>query len=155
MSTLETQPAGAITPVGGGFLAVDTPPEAIFTAEDFSEEQHQVKATADRFMNEQVMPRISDFEQQEPGLARDLIRRAGDLGLLAVLVPEAYGGLEMNMTTAQVVAESVGRYAGFSTTYGAHTHIGTQPLVFFGSEGQKTTVTCRVSLPANGLPPIV
>ena len=137
MSTLETQPAGAIPPAGGGFLAADTPPEAIFTAEDFSEEQRQVKATADRFMNEQVIPRISDFEQQEPGLARDLIRRAGDLGLLAVLVPEAYGGLEMNMTTAQVVAESVGHYAAFSTTYGAHTHIGTQPLVFFGSEEQK------------------
>ena len=137
MSTLETQSAGAITPSGGGFLAGDTPPEAIFTAEDFSEEQRQVKATADRFMNEQVIPRISDFEQQKPGLARDLIRRAGDLGLLAVLVPEAYGGLEMNMTTAQVVAESVGRYAAFSTTYGAHTHIGTQPLVFFGSEEQK------------------
>ncbi|HUG80526.1 MAG TPA: acyl-CoA dehydrogenase family protein, partial [Bryobacterales bacterium] len=76
-------------------------------------------------------------EAQQPGLARTLMKQAAELGLLAAGVPEQYGGLEMDMTTGQVVAERCGRYASFSTTYGAHTHIGTLPLVYFGTEEQK------------------
>ncbi len=138
MATTQTDPAPLITaPTGGGFLLEDAPAEAVFTPEDLNEEQRQIESTADRFMTEEVVPRISDLEAQQPGLARTLMKQAAELGLLAAGVPEQYGGLEMDMTTGQVVAERCGRYASFSTTYGAHTHIGTLPLVYFGTEEQK------------------
>jgi alkylation response protein AidB-like acyl-CoA dehydrogenase len=122
---------------GGSFLFEQLPAATLHTPEDFSEEQRQTAATADRFMNEEVMPAIEDFEHHKPGLALALLKRAGGLGLLAVVIPEKYGGLEMDMGTAVIVAERVGRYASFSTTYGAHADIGTRPLLFFGTEQQK------------------
>ena len=133
MSTTEVQ-AATIQP-GGGFLLGETP--ATFTPEDFTEEQRQIAATASRFMADEVLPVRAEFEQQQPGLARTLMQKAGQLGLLAVRVPEKHGGLEMDMVTAQVVTENLGSYASFSTTFGAHTHIGTLPLVYFGTEEQK------------------
>jgi butyryl-CoA dehydrogenase len=138
MSTTQANPASAIVAsTGGGFLLEDVPAEAVFTPEDLNEEQRQIESTADRFMTEEVVPRIGELEAQQPGLARELMKQAADLGLLAAGVPEQYGGLEMDMTTGQVVAERCGRYASFSTTYGAHTHIGTLPLVYFGTKEQK------------------
>ena len=134
VAPLETS---AAAPAGGSFLIEHAAAEHTFTPEDFSEEQRQTSATAERFMTEEVIPTIPDYEQKEPGLARGLIEKAGELGLLAVLVPEKYDGLEMDLTTQMLVNESVGRYAAFSTTYGAHAGIGTLPLVFFGSEEQK------------------
>ncbi len=123
--------------LGGSFLFEDLPAANVFTPEDFTEEQRQTFATADRFMSEEVVPAIDEFEHHKPGLARQLLRRAGELGLLAVFIPEKYGGLEMDLGTALVVAERVGRYASFSTTYGAHADIGTRPLLFFGPEELK------------------
>ncbi len=138
---MATTPAYSAPPVaapaGGGFLLEDAPAQTVFTPEDLNEEQRHIESTADRFMTEEVVPRIGELEAQQPGLARELMKQAADLGLLAAGVPEQYGGLEMDMTTGQVVAERCGRYASFSTTYGAHTHIGTLPLVYFGTEEQK------------------
>lgn len=122
---------------GGSFLFEQLSAATLHTPEDFTEEQRQTAATADRFMSEEVVPAIEDFEHHKPGLARELLKKAGDLGLLAVMIPEKYGGLEMDMGTAVIVAERVGRYASFSTTYGAHADIGTRPLLFFGTEQQK------------------
>jgi len=137
MATTEATPVTTTAPTGGSFLIDDLPAEAAFTPEDLNEEQRHIEVTAERFVTEEVMPRIDQLEAQEPGLSRKLMKHAGDLGLLAVGTPEQYGGLEMDMTTGQVVAERIGRYASFSTTYGAHTHIGTLPLVYFGTEDQK------------------
>ena len=136
MPATEIQPSSTSLP-GGGFLLSESSHSAAFTPEDFTEEQQQIAATAARFMTDEVVPVRSDFEQQQPGLARSLMRKAGELGLLAVRVPEKYGGLEMDMVTAQVVSENLGGFASFSTTFGAHTHIGTLPLVYFGTEEQK------------------
>ena len=133
MSMTEIHPAAAEP--GGGFLLGF--PSSVFTPEDFTEEHRQIAATAARFMADEVRPVVAEFERQEPGLARALMRKAGELGLLAVRVPERHGGLEMDMVTAQVVTENLGGYASFSTTFGAHTHIGTLPLVYFGTEEQK------------------
>ncbi len=129
--------ASVAAPPGGSFLIDDLKPEQTFTPEDFSDEQRQAGVTSDRFMSEEVIPAIPDYEQKVLGLARALIEKAAELGLPAVLVPEKYDGLEMDITTQMVVNESVGRYASFSTTYGAHAGIGTLPLVFFGTEEQK------------------
>lgn len=132
-------------PVGGSFLIQPTEPSAVFTPEDFSEEHRQTKSTADRFMAEEVLPVVDRYEQKEDGLARKLIRQAGDLGLLSILVPEQYDGLEMDLTSQLLVAESVGGYSSFSVTYGAHSGIGTLPLVYFGTEEQKQRYLARIS----------
>lgn len=132
-------------PVGGSFLIQPTEPSAVFTPEDFSEEHLQTKSTADRFMAEEVLPVVDRYEQKEDGLARKLIRQAGDLGLLSILVPEQYDGLEMDLTSQLLVAESVGGYSSFSVTYGAHSGIGTLPLVYFGTDDQKQRYLARIS----------
>ena len=133
------------TPAGGGFLIEATAPAESFTPEDFSDEQRQTKATADRFMEEEILPSIPRYEQKEDGLARGLIRKAGELGLLSILVPEKYDGLEMDLTSQLLVAESLGGYASFSVTYGAHSGIGTLPLVFFGTDEQKQKYLARMA----------
>ena len=130
---------------GGGFLVESTAPADAFTPEDFNEEQRQTKATADRFMEEEILPVIPRYEQKEEGLARGLIRKAGELGLLSILVPEKYDGLEMDLTSQLLVAESLGGYASFSVTYGAHSGIGTLPLVFFGTDEQKQKYLARMA----------
>lgn len=132
-------------PVGGSFLLEATAADAAFTPEDFSEEHRQTKATADRFMAEEVVPVVDRYEKKEDGLAPQLIRQAGELGLLSILVPEEYDGLEMDLTSQLLVAESMGGYAAFSVTYGAHSGIGTLPLVFFGTDDQKQRYLARIS----------
>lgn len=130
---------------GGGFLVESTAPADAFTPEDFSAEQRQTKATADRFMEEEILPAIPRYEQKEAGLARGLIRKAGELGLLSILVPEKYDGLQMDLTSQLLTAESLGGYASFSVTYGAHSGIGTLPLVFFGTDEQKQKYLARMA----------
>jgi alkylation response protein AidB-like acyl-CoA dehydrogenase len=123
--------------LGGGFLLGEVSAEEAFTSEDFSEEQRQIYATADQFMTNEVLPTIAEQEEKKPGVARKLMEKAGELGLLATLVPEKFGGLELDLTSQMIVAERIGRYASFSTTYGAHSGIGTLPLVYFGTDDQK------------------
>ena len=138
MSTTISEPATARpTLLGGGFLLGEVRANDVVTPEDFSEEQQQIYATADQFMTNEVVPTIAGQEEKTPGVARKLMGKAGELGLLATLVPEKFGGLELDLTTQMIVAERIGRYASFSTTYGAHSGIGTLPLVYFGTEDQK------------------
>ncbi len=133
------------SPAGGAFLLGATDPSGVLTPENFSEEQQQTKATADRFMAEEVLPVVSRYEEKEDGLARSLIEKAGELGLLSILVPEAYDGLEMDLVSQLLVAESLGGYAAFSVTYGAHSGIGTLPLVFFGTDDQKERYLAKMA----------
>ncbi len=122
---------------GGGFLLEDVAAAEVFTPEDFSEEHRQIQATASRFLDEEVLPQVDALEKQEDGLSRRLIEKAAELGLCSILVPEKYDGLELGLTSQLIVAEQMGRYASFSTTYGAQAGIGLLPLVFFGNEEQK------------------
>ncbi len=126
-----------LAPAGGHFLIDNCDGSGVFTPEDFSEGQRQALATTRRFVEAEVEPRIAEFERKEPGLARQLIEQSAELGLLGILVPERYDGLELDITTQMLVAEAMGGYASFSTTYGAHAGIGTLPLVFFGTEDQQ------------------
>lgn len=142
--TSTISPTQIATPPGGSFLIASVDPDQVFTPEDFDEDQDQVRRTTLRFMAEEVLPRVADFENKEPGLARQLIEQAAELGLLGVLVPERYDGLEMNLATQALVSECLGSYASFSTTYGAHAGIGTLPIVFFGTEQQKQAYLPRL-----------
>lgn len=137
MPTTSASPVqGVAAPAGGNFLIEDAVPEQIFVPEDFDETHRQVRTTASRFMREEVLPKIPDMERKEPGVARALIDQAAELGLLGILVPERYDGLELDLTTQMLVAECIGGYASFSTTYGAHAGIGTLPIELFGTESQ-------------------
>jgi butyryl-CoA dehydrogenase len=137
MSTTISQPATRASLLGGGFLLGEVAAQEVFTPEDFSEEQRQIYSTADQFITNEVVPTISEQEQKAPGVARKLMEKAAELGLLGTMVPEKFGGLELDLTSQMIVAERIGRYASFSTTYGAHSGIGTLPLVYFGTEDQK------------------
>ena len=138
MATLTSPPIPTVAaPAGGGFLMEDRKPSDVFTPEDFTEEQQQVAATAERFMTDEVLPVAGRCEHKEPTLMVGLLRKAAELGFLGVLVPEKYDGLELDLTTQMIICEQLGRYASFSTTYGAHSGIGTLPLVFFGTHEQK------------------
>ena len=138
MATLTSPPIPTVAaPAGGGFLMEDRKPSDVFTPEDFTEEQQQVAATAERFMTDEVLPVAGRCEHKEPTLMVGLLRKAAELGFLGVLVPEKYDGLELDLTTQMIICEQLGRYASFSTTYGTHSGIGTLPLVFFGTHEQK------------------
>ncbi|HEX4168493.1 MAG TPA: acyl-CoA dehydrogenase family protein [Bryobacteraceae bacterium] len=122
---------------GGSFLIEELPAENVFTPEDFSEEQIHIAKTATEFSKNEVLPAAPEIEAKNFAVTRRLLRKAGELGLLAVDIPEAYGGLEMDKVTSALVAESLSKNASFSVAFGAHSGIGTLPLVWYGTEDQK------------------
>ena len=122
---------------GGSFLLEDRQPEEIFTPEDLSEEQQQIADTADRFAREQLLPAADRVEAKESGVLRSLLVEAAELGFTAVDIPEQYGGLGLDKVTSALVADHLSSLASFSTSFGAHTGIGTLPIVWYGTEEQK------------------
>jgi len=117
---------------GGEFLIADT--SEIFTPEDLTEEQRMIGETTKEFVDSEVQPQLPAMEQHAWEIARELIKKAGDLGLLGATIPEEYGGLGLDQTTGVVIAEMIGRGGGFGTTFGAQTSIGVLPILYFGSE---------------------
>ena len=93
--------------------------------------------TAQEFVDREVIPRLAEIEEKKHGVVPDLLRRAGEIGLLAIEVPEAYGGLGLDKATALLVSERAAKLGSFSISWGAHTGIGTLPIVYYGSEAQK------------------
>src|SRR5450755_1534242 len=135
---MATIPAARKTSIaGGGFLLEERPPAEIFTPEDFSEQHQLIAQTAEEFAVNEIVPNIDKMEHKDFSISRALLKKAGELGLSSVEIPEAYGGLEMDKVSAAVVADHIAKYAGFATTWGGHTGIGTLPLVYFGTEEQK------------------
>ena len=122
---------------GGSFLTEERQPQDIFTPEDFSEEQRQIAKTTIEFTTNEVTPAAAEIEAKNFTVTRSLLRKAGELGLMGVDVPEAYGGLELDKVTSAIVAESMSQLASFSVAFSAHVGIGTLPLVWYGTEAQK------------------
>src|SRR5579863_9244369 len=122
---------------GGGFLIEERQPNEIFTPEDLTEEHLAIARTADKFWSQEVDPHLDAIQHQEPGVALTVLRKAAALGLAGITVPETYGGMEMDLTSAMVVAEHMARDGSFSGWYGAHTGIGTLPILYFGTGEQK------------------
>ena len=139
MATMEsTLSTGAVKRIkGGSFLIADLEPQDVFTPEDLSDEQRQVAKTASRVARNEVVPAVREIEAKNFAVMTGLLRKAGELGLTGVDVPEMYGGLGMDKITSAVVAESVSKQASFSTTFSAHAGIGTLPIVWYGTEAQK------------------
>jgi butyryl-CoA dehydrogenase len=122
---------------GGSFLLEERQTADVFTPEDFSEQQRMIGQTTEEFTVNEILPQAEKIEHKDYSISRDLLKKAGDLGLSGVEIPEAYGGLEMDKVTAAIIADHIAKYAGFGTTWGAHSGIGMLPIVYFGTEEQK------------------
>ena len=135
MATTKSAPGTSIS--GGSFLLDTRSPEEVFTPEDFSEQHVLIGQTAEEFAQKEIVPNIEKMEHKDFSITRDLLKKAGELGLSGVEIPEAYGGMELDKVSAAVIADHIAKYAGFATTWGGHTGIGTLPLVYFGNDAQK------------------
>src|ERR1700738_3950361 len=117
---------------GGSFLLEERKPDEVFTPEDFTEQHRLIGQTAEEFAVNEILPNVEKMEHKHFSITRDLLKKAGAPGLRGVEIPEAYGGLEMDKVTAAVIADHIAKYAGFATSWGGHTGIGTVPIVYFG-----------------------
>ena len=122
---------------GGSFLLEERHAQDIFTPEDFSEEHRQIAKTAIDFVTNEVLPAAAEIEAKNFEVTRNLLRKTGELGLMSVDVPEAYGGMEMDKVTSAVIAESISKLGSFSVAFSAHVGIGTLPIVWYGTAEQK------------------
>ncbi len=122
---------------GGAFLIEERTPAEIFTPEDFTEEHRMIAETTRQFIDNEVTPRVDELEHHDWALARELVRKAADLGLISANIPEEYGGLGLDQTSGALVGENIGRCASFATTLGAESGIGLLPIIYFGTEAAK------------------
>jgi alkylation response protein AidB-like acyl-CoA dehydrogenase len=132
--------ATTLTPTkhqGGSFLLTPSEPGEIFSPEDFTQEHHAIARTTEEFWNKEVAPNLEAIQHQEPGLAISILRKSAQLGLTGVILPEKFGGMEMDLTSMMIVAEGVSKDGSYSGWHGAHTGIGTLPLLMFGNDEQK------------------
>lgn len=126
------------TEAGTAFLTtpVSESADRIFTLEQRDEEQRWISESAVTFTQRELLPHVEAIDRQEPGLMPSLVKKAGEQGLLSIDVPEEYGGAELGLLTSALVASSINE-ASFAVAFGAHTTIGTLPIVFYGNEEQK------------------
>ncbi len=122
---------------GGSFLLTDTQPEQVYSPEDFSEEHRMIAQTTMEYIEKEVIPNSQRIEEKDYELQRELLRKAGELGLLAASVPETYGGLALDQISAMLISEHLTGQGSFVTTFGATASIGTLPIVYFGTDEQK------------------
>jgi alkylation response protein AidB-like acyl-CoA dehydrogenase len=122
---------------GGNFLLAEAKPEEVFTPEDFNEQHQLIQQTAEEFAVKEIVPVADRIEQKEWSLSRELLQKAGELGLTSVDIPEEYGGLEMDKVSSAIIADRIARSGSFTVSFGGHAGIGTLPIVYFGTEEQK------------------
>ena len=142
MSTqTEARAAGA----GAAFLSTDAAPADVFTREDLTPAQQMFGRIAEDFMRTEVVPRDAEIHAKDWALTRELLLKAAELDLLRVDIPEAYGGLGLDKVSSAFVGEKIGVVPSFAGSLGAHTGIGTLPLVYFGTEEQKARYLPRLA----------
>jgi alkylation response protein AidB-like acyl-CoA dehydrogenase len=125
-----------LTP-GGGFLLESPRPEDIFTPAELTDDQRLIGQSAEEFVTKEVTPLIPELEQHKEGLMAGLMKKAGEIGLLGGGVPEEYGGSGLDRISSTVLSDKISSYGSFSVSVGAHSGIGTLPIVYFGTEEQK------------------
>jgi alkylation response protein AidB-like acyl-CoA dehydrogenase len=130
---------------GGAFLIEELNPQDVFTPEDFNEEHRMIAETTRQFVDNEVVPHIDDLEKHDWTLARQLIKKAADLGLIGANIPEEYGGLGLDQTSGALIGENIGRSASFATTLGAESGIGLLPLVYFGTDAAKEKYLAKIA----------
>ncbi len=131
MSTSDSLPSGA------SFLWDPPSEKTVMAPERFTEEQREIASAARKFSDNEIVPRIAQIESKKSGLVPELLRKAGELGLLMVDIPSDYGGLGLDKTTSMLIAEAFAVVGSFAVSLGAHTGIGTMPILYFGTPEQK------------------
>jgi len=122
---------------GGSFLLEELSPSDVFTPEDFGDAHKMIVNTISRFVKNEVLTNAEQIEQKDWDLTRKLMRQAGELGLLGVDIEEEYGGSHLDSIASLLITEHSSLSGSFGLTMGAHTGIGSMPLVFFGNKAQK------------------
>lgn len=123
---------------GGEFLIKEIPAEEIFSLEELNEEQKMLRDSAKEFIDREVVPQKERFEKKDYALTEEVMRKLGEMGMLGIAVPEQYGGLGMGFVTTMLACDYISGVTGsLATAYGAHTGIGTLPIVLYGTEAQK------------------
>ncbi|WP_286744635.1 acyl-CoA dehydrogenase family protein [Roseivirga sp. UBA1976] len=123
---------------GGEFIVRETEANEVFIPEEFSEEQKMMAQACQDFIDTEISPKADEIDSmKDPDLVPGIFKKAGDLGLLGISVPEQYNGMGMSFNTSMLIADIIGAAGSFSTTYGAHTGIGTLPILYYGNEEQK------------------
>ncbi|HKT38170.1 MAG TPA: acyl-CoA dehydrogenase family protein, partial [Ktedonobacterales bacterium] len=121
---------------GASFLTTPVTSADFLTLEKLTDEQREIRDSAATFIQREVLPKTDQIDAQEPGLMPALLKEAGEQGLLMIDVPEEYGGADLGMIVSALVAQQM-RQASFAVAQGAHTTIGTLPIVFYGTDAQK------------------
>jgi alkylation response protein AidB-like acyl-CoA dehydrogenase len=135
---MATAPVSQVLNRGGAFLITPCRPEEVFTPADFSDDQRLIGQTAEEFVQKEVMPAIPELEaHKDERLMAQMLKKAGEIGLLGGGIPEAYGGSGLDKISAAILAEKLAGYGSFAVSHGGHSGIGTVPIVYFGTEEQK------------------
>jgi len=122
---------------GGEFLIRETKANEIFIPEEWTEEQKMLADMCKEFIKTEIYPHLDRMDRMEEGFMPNLLEKAGELGLLSISIPEELGGMGMDFKTSMLATDSLGASHSFSVAYGAHTGIGTLPLLYYGTEEQK------------------
>jgi butyryl-CoA dehydrogenase len=122
---------------GGSFLIEERDLSEVFTPEDFSDQHQLIAQTAEEFANKEIVPNSDKIEHKDFAVTRELIRKASELGLTSVDIPEQYGGMELDKVSSAIIADRIAKSGSFSVSFGGHVGIGTLPIVYFGTEQQK------------------
>ena len=126
-----------VTPKGGSFLIEARSPGDVFTPEDITDQHRLIAQTAQEFIDQEVVPHTQEIEDKKPGLLRELLKKAADVGLSATDVPQKFGGLELGKISSIIVSEKMARNGSWAATVGAQAGIGILPIAFFGTDQQK------------------
>ena len=123
---------------GGQFIVKETKAQDVFTPEDFNEEQQMMRDSVKEFVDREIWPKKEEFEKKNYDLTEEIMRKAGELGFLGIAVPEEYGGMGMDFVSTMLVCDYIsGATGSIATAFGAHTGIGTLPILLYGTEEQK------------------
>ena len=143
MATTTVAPKTKTT--GGSFLLEDHNLDSVFTPEDFSEDQQMVVNLAAEFATKEVVPNAEKMEHKDWSVCRDLLKKAAEMGLTNADIPAAYGGSDMDKVSSAIISDFMSKDGSFMVTLGAHSGIGTLPIVFFGTEEQKKKYLPRLA----------
>ena len=130
---------------GGSFLIEEHQVDQVFTPEDLSEEHRQIAQTTQDFARNEILPNVEKIEHKEFAVTRELIRKACEIGIGNVDIPEQYGGSDMDKISSSVIAEHLSVSGSFSVSFGGHVGIGTLPIVYFGTPQQKAKYLPRLA----------
>lgn len=123
---------------GGQFIIKDALPGDTFIPEEINEEQSMIRDMALDFLNNEILPVKESLEKMQPGATTAMLEKMGGLGLLGTHMPQQYGGTEMDTNTNTLICDVLGPAGSFTVSYAAHTGIGMLPILFFGTDAQKS-----------------